>query len=287
MAITKALSVLVYTMICLSLATAKCPMNFEPLKKAEWINSTLNCTNFKPNNKTSIPYNPNADCCHIIKSLFKIALARYFSETEHFFLHNITTSKACVQEFQSNVVPSLGFPQHLVSSCTLDPSQFTTSTHHCAGIETMDDLNARLKYTILKFNYVFEAYCYGNIYGNIHDKDGCRLCQEMMRHFQEKLDSEIGDESSYNDPYTPRCTQLLKDLYVAKFNVIGTESYGVASCIFNVIETQDNSVHDLIVLTVSSAPLIIFVILLCARDVKHEFNKQRKNSKVEYFTTVK
>ena len=277
MAITKALSVLVYTMICLSLATAKCPMNFEPLKKAEWINSTLNCTNFKPNNKTSIPYNPNADCCHIIKSLFKIALARYFSETEHFFLHNITTSKSCVQEFQSNVLPSLGFPQHLVSSCTLDPSHFAASPHRCAGIETLEELNAKL-YHVFNFIAFLEAafseeYCQRDIY----DMEECWVCQGEAQSFQNVLDTTIGRDEPNHDPHGLPCSKLLMELYMAGYiNLRGPESYGVASCIFKLFNTlNDRKLKLLINIAGFVASIICIYFRLYYIYVD---NKKQKNS---------
>jgi hypothetical protein len=284
MTIMKALSVVFYAMICLiSLAaaddaTAKCRMNFEPLKKAKWIKSTLNCTNFQSNNETSIiPYKP--DCCQIVKSLFTTALARHLSDTQHFFLHNITTSKSCVQEFQSKVLTSLGFPQHLVSSCTVDPSHFAASPHHCAGIKTLDDLHAKINpvrdrldgNALINF-YTFEDYCDGNIY-ETHD---CFMCRARAQYFQDVLDTAIGDESNYHDPYTPRCSQLLRDLYLARLN--GPESYGAASCIFNLFETPN---HSVILLTVVCVEIIIGLIILCTEDVNRVIKNKGKNSKAE------
>ena len=185
-----------------------CPINFGYMRNITWYDST--CFN-----ASSIVSN-ESKCCHTIKSLFSLGLARHLNVSSMFLLPDNHTSVSCLKDFQVEL-GSLEVPTHWVSTC-LDPEYFVSSPSFCDRIESLDDW-FRIVGKKTSINY----YCKDNL--NLSDYH-CRNCLTAIKLIHQNglmlIDHSKGES----------CL-LLTQLYAAgSVNVHGPESKDVASCIF-------------------------------------------------------
>ena len=185
-----------------------CPINFGYMRNITWYDST--CFN-----ASSIVSN-ESKCCHTIKSLFSLGLARHLNVSSMFLLPDNHTSVSCLKDFQVEL-GSLEVPTHWVSTC-LDPEYFVSSPSFCDRIESLDDW-FRIVGKKTSINY----YCKDKL--NLSDYN-CRNCLTAI-----KLTHQNG--LMLIDHSKGESCLLLAQLYAAgSVNVHGPESKDVASCIF-------------------------------------------------------
>ena len=183
-----------------------CPINFGYVRKITWYDPT--CFH-----ASSIISN-NSQCCHTIKSLFSLGLARRLNVSSMFLLLDNHTSVSCLKDFQVELA-SLEVPTHWVSTF-LDPKYFVSSPSFSHRIESLDDW-----FRILGKKTLINSICKDNLF------DNCINCLTAIRiTYRTKL--MLIDHSNEES-----CL-LLAQLYTAgSVNIHGLESKDVASCIFH------------------------------------------------------
>lgn len=206
-----------------------CPMDLNYVLRIPW-NTTSCRTSHQPppsssttrasasqNNTVSEP------CCQSILSLFGISLAQHLKETSLFQLPNLSTSIACLNDFQSKL-SSLFLPDGLVSSC-FDPLQFVITPNICAHIRSTQDW-----VNVVGHTTELDSACRPDL----TELTYCDGCVAAGFRIQSKLISIDGNISHSKDCF------YFTILYAAGIiNEFGPESNGAASCILGLSLESD------------------------------------------------
>ena len=209
----------IFSLCLVPLMILACPINFGYVRNITWYGPT--CFN------ASSTISNNSQCCHAIKSLFCLGLARHLNVSSMFLLPDNHTSVSCLKDFQVELA-SLEVPAHWVSTC-LDPVYFVSSPSFCDRIESLDDW-----FRIVGKKTAINSYCKYNL--NLSDYH-CSNCLTAIRLTHQ-------NEFMLIDHSRGESCLLLAQLYAASsVNVHGPESKDVASCIFQLNGPIVN-VHD-------------------------------------------
>ncbi|KAG9130623.1 hypothetical protein Leryth_011870 [Lithospermum erythrorhizon] len=169
-----------------------------------------NSRNIMSNNQTL------SDCCQILRRLYAVGIARHLQQTSNFRYQDLSTSEACLTEFQSRL-DSLELPSDLASSC-LNPLDYVNATNQCANIHTVDDWRR-----ILGSNNPLDVQCRGSTLNN----NFCESCVAASYEVQSRLVAIDGNSS-----HASNCL-MYAVLYAAGIgNTLGPGSQGALSCIF-------------------------------------------------------
>lgn len=196
--------------------TSSCPMDLNYVLRIPWNSSGCNPKVTSDRNGT--------ECCQTLLSLYGIALAQHLKETNLFRLPDLSTSTACLSDFQSKL-DSLSLPSNLVSSC-FDPSQFIVTPNICAGIKSISDWTGKLG-SVTKLD--------SSCGPDLTDLTSCGACVSAGFEVQSQLLSIDGNKS-----HSVECFYFTI-LYAAGIvNKFGPESDGAVTCIFGLSVTSQN-----------------------------------------------
>ncbi|KAK4769187.1 hypothetical protein SAY86_027337 [Trapa natans] len=244
-----------------SSSSGTCPLDLNYVLTVPWNRS--GCEAPKSNTPSSSPVQNNTLCCQTLLSLYGIALSRRLKETSFFQLPDLNTSASCLDDLQSKL-DSLSLPHAVVSTC-FDPDEFVISNSVCAGIESIQDWEARLG---------VQTQLDSSCRPDLTDLTSCDTCVAAGFRVQAQL-----IEIDRNTSHARNCFYFAI-LYAAGIaNSFGPESDGAMTCIFslpiNSPNGSDSNRHSNLVFGLTGAGVAVLV-MCCLLGLYFWYNKRRR-----------
>ncbi|KAK9732844.1 hypothetical protein RND81_04G026500 [Saponaria officinalis] len=235
---------------------SKCPLDVNYVVALPW--NTSQCHVKGSEN------DPKSLCCVTLLSLFGIGLSKNLKETSLFGFRDISTSMACLSDFQSKL-NALSLSPNLTSVC-FTPSQFVVSPNVCAGIESIQNWVDKLGP-----NTSIDQNCQADL----SDLTACDTCYTAGTRIQSKLLSIDGNTS-----HSLNCFYFTV-LYAAGIvNKFGPESVGTSTCVFslNLLSASKSNNHLKLHLVLAAIAMLAFLIIFSITAYFWYF-KYRDNTK--------
>ncbi|KAK9735316.1 hypothetical protein RND81_04G198300 [Saponaria officinalis] len=207
---------------------------------------------------------PRSLCCQTLLSLFGIGLAKNLKKTSLFGFRDVSTSTACLSDFQSKL-NLLSLSPNLTDVC-FTPSQFVISPNMCAGVESLENWVDKIG-----TNSSLDQDCETDL----SDLTACDTCYTAGTRVQSKLISIDGNTS-----HSRNCFYYTILYAAGVVNKFGPESVGTSSCIFqlslNSISVSESNSRLKLHLGLTATSVAVILIICLVAVFFWYYKKQRK-----------